>query len=616
MPAPTIAVVIPLYNKAAHIEAALASVMAQTQPADEILVVDDASTDDGPARVRALAHPRVRLLQREVPGPGGYAARNLAIREAKSAWIAFLDADDVWYPDHLQHIASLIADADAHTVGVFTGWERVWPDGRRRRDLYSAAQGRGVERTRLDFDQFLERWQALGTPPTWTSACAFRRDRLIEAGLFPEGRCRRGGDKDMWLRVMALGCALSDTRISAAYHQETDNQVTRVLGGGEPHCIWPTLEALAHGAPEARRRRLADLKQSDEFHDFRRAAKWERISPIIHPHGAGGTKGVLRRLALDALSRLPLRWQGELRALGRRGRMAGVPAGGGAAAQLRRMARNGRRALRTLLWRHAPAMFRAPHRLPGELVVSLTSYPPRFPTLHRTLASLLAQKTRADRVVLWIAHEDAAALPESVRRLESKGVTIGFCDDLRSYKKLLPTLERHPDAFVAIADDDVGYSPDWLQTLTRGYRDGERAAPCLRAHRITRTDEGAIAPYMQWEWDVQDARARAPSSNLVPTGIGGVLYPPGCLPPETRDVAAIRRLAPFGDDLWLYWMLRRNGWSFKKVGGVFRWTSWPGSQDSSLHSENMEGGRNDEQVAALLREYGDPAVDPSEGLPT
>lgn len=317
----TIAALIPVYNKRPHVEAAIRSVLAQTRPVDEIIVVDDASTDGSREVVEGFDDPRIRLLRRDTPGPGGYAARNAGIRAARSDWIAFLDADDAWYDRHLEDVAGLIAEADMATVGVFTGWERVWPDGRTRRDLYSAVH-KDHDRTRLDFDQFLASWLELGTPPTWTSACAFRRERLVEAGLFPEGRCRRGGDKDMWLRVMALGSAISTTRISAAYHQETANQVTQVVGGAEPHCIWPTLDALSQDAPPERRDRLAQLKRSDDFHDFRRAAMWERISPIQAPPGAGQARTGLRSLALRLVTRLPPAAQRRLVSLWRRRRSA------------------------------------------------------------------------------------------------------------------------------------------------------------------------------------------------------------------------------------------------------------------------------------------------------
>lgn len=102
-PVPTIAAVIPLYNGARYIEEALRGVLAQTLPPHEIIVVDDGSTDDGPAIVERMAadHP-ITLLRK--PNGGQSSARNLGIQHANSELIALLDQDDVWYANHLKKL--------------------------------------------------------------------------------------------------------------------------------------------------------------------------------------------------------------------------------------------------------------------------------------------------------------------------------------------------------------------------------------------------------------------------------------------------------------------------------------------------------------------------------
>ena len=97
----SIAAVIPLYNGAEFIDEAIHSVIQQTEPADEIIVVDDGSTDDGPSRIENLAARHSITLLRK-PNGGQSSARNMAVKHTRCSHIAFLDQDDIWYDDHLK----------------------------------------------------------------------------------------------------------------------------------------------------------------------------------------------------------------------------------------------------------------------------------------------------------------------------------------------------------------------------------------------------------------------------------------------------------------------------------------------------------------------------------
>jgi glycosyltransferase involved in cell wall biosynthesis len=114
-------VVIPLHNGAPTIERAIESVLAQRLPPMEIIVVDDGSTDDGPAIV-AEAFPEVVLHHQVNMGAG--AARNAGIVQARSEWLAFLDADDVWGPSHLELAAAAIVQ---HPDAMFIASSRPRP---------------------------------------------------------------------------------------------------------------------------------------------------------------------------------------------------------------------------------------------------------------------------------------------------------------------------------------------------------------------------------------------------------------------------------------------------------------------------------------------------------
>jgi glycosyltransferase involved in cell wall biosynthesis len=106
-PLPTFSVVIPAYNRAHIIGAALRSVLSQDFADFEIIVVDDGSKDDLESVVSALGDERIRYVWQE--NGGGGSARNRGIDEAQGRYIAFLDSDDVFLPDHLAAMHRLLA---------------------------------------------------------------------------------------------------------------------------------------------------------------------------------------------------------------------------------------------------------------------------------------------------------------------------------------------------------------------------------------------------------------------------------------------------------------------------------------------------------------------------
>jgi hypothetical protein len=251
-----------------------------------------------------------------------------------------------------------------------------------------------------------------------------------------------------------------------------------------------------------------------------------------------------------------------------------------------------------------PAVEGERHALPGDLVVSLTSHPPRYATLPMTLKSVLDQKVRADRTILWIADKDWDALTPEILALRNYGLDIERCDDVRSYNKIVHTLARYPQAFIVTVDDDLYYSPEMLRRLTEGYLSGEPAICARRAHLIKRDAHGEMMPYGDWAFGyIAEPGDAAIATDLFPTGVGGVLYPPGSLSHEVLDRTLFTKLCPTADDLWLYWMGRRANAKYRQVGPVFPQIIWEGSQGVALYADNSAGG-NDRQIAALEAHFG------------
>ncbi len=273
----------------------------------------------------------------------------------------------------------------------------------------------------------------------------------------------------------------------------------------------------------------------------------------------------------------------------------------------RRVARIGETALlhgkTQLAWLAGPAEAR-PHLLPEPLIVSLTSHAKRFGHLALTLKCLLSQSVKADATVLWVAADEHRYLPKSVLDLQDSGLEIRKTRDIGPYTKLIPALRSYPGAFVATADDDVYYGSTWLERLVRGYSHAAPSIICHRAHRLRFDETGYPLGYLRWEWEVP---APETSPDLLATGVGGVLYFPGALPGEALDENAFRAIAPRADDLWLYWMERRQGVNVTTLGHARPLVTWLGTQRYGLNRSNVDGATmNDTTIRLLIAAYGQP----------
>jgi hypothetical protein len=247
--------------------------------------------------------------------------------------------------------------------------------------------------------------------------------------------------------------------------------------------------------------------------------------------------------------------------------------------------------------------FRRPapkHGRSRELIVSLTSYPKRFPTLHLTLRSLLTQSVRPDRVILWLAEADRHALPATVEKLQQDSLEIRYCDDLLSFKKIIPTLSSYPEADIVTVDDDVYCWPDWLRELIVAAERFPGNAVTHRLHRII-VDEQGIRPYHDWLKNIED---QTEDPHNFATGGLGAFYPAGCFHPEVLNRVAFMQLCPKADDVWLYWMVRRNGRFEMHTGTRHGLVNWLGSQGVSLWEQNKN--ENDIQINAMIKAYGFP----------
>jgi glycosyltransferase involved in cell wall biosynthesis len=230
---PTVSVVIPARNAAATVKRALASVLAQTRPADEIIVADDASGDA--TAVVALSCPGVRLVRLE-EHRGAAAARNAAIAAAKGEWIAFLDADDVWQSEKLECQLACVRD-DVSLISC--GSEEFAPDGRSLGDTF---RGRPVSEGGGAWKALLRR-NFVATPTVLAP-----RALLLQLGGFDEA-LPVGEDQDMWIRLALKGTLVCVPRTLAEVHVQSTS-LSRYRASDQGRHVLPMVrrhvEALRH----------------------------------------------------------------------------------------------------------------------------------------------------------------------------------------------------------------------------------------------------------------------------------------------------------------------------------------------------------------------------------
>ena len=121
---PAVSVVIPTYNHGETVERAIDSALAQTIRDIEVIVVDDASTDDTQAVLDRIGDPRLTCLRHET-NRGGSAARNTGIDHATGEYIALLDADDEWVPTKLEGQREALESRDQEWVGVYCDFRQT-----------------------------------------------------------------------------------------------------------------------------------------------------------------------------------------------------------------------------------------------------------------------------------------------------------------------------------------------------------------------------------------------------------------------------------------------------------------------------------------------------------
>jgi glycosyltransferase involved in cell wall biosynthesis len=185
---PKVSVVIPTYNRAESLPKAVASVLRQTFQDFEIVVVDDASTDDTDEVVRSFSDERIRYIRHET-NKREAETRNTGVQNSKGEYISFIDDDDEWLPEKLELQVDLLDKSPPIVGAVYTGFVRIESATGKTLSQWMPAKRGSIFR-----DMLGQNW--VGTPST----VVLRRECFDSVGLF-DPTIVFGPDYDMWLRL-------------------------------------------------------------------------------------------------------------------------------------------------------------------------------------------------------------------------------------------------------------------------------------------------------------------------------------------------------------------------------------------------------------------------------
>ena len=253
-------------------------------------------------------------------------------------------------------------------------------------------------------------------------------------------------------------------------------------------------------------------------------------------------------------------------------------------------------------YRYFPAksgIAKTPNKIP--IIVSLTSYPKRFSTLHICLKSLLNQGLKPDRIILYLTSDiQLNQIPVKILDLQKKGLEIKcICEDLKPHKKYFYAMQEFRDAAIITVDDDVIYPCDTIKSLMENFKKHPECISARRVHLISYDINHHALPYNLWKFEFSSIKK--PSFELLATGVGGVLYPPHIFDPNKSyfNIQNIQQNALNADDIWLKFCEMEENIPVSAVPCKRRHPykiDAPALAETGLENDNRLKNRNDEII--------------------
>lgn len=238
-------------------------------------------------------------------------------------------------------------------------------------------------------------------------------------------------------------------------------------------------------------------------------------------------------------------------------------------------------------------------------IVSLTTFPSRIDKVWLVIETILRQKQKPDKIILWLykgEFNEKKSLPSRLLGLEKRGLEIRFCDEnLMPHKKYYYTMLEYPEANVVTVDDDMFYPPDLLFKLMKFHKQYPAAIVCPVTRKIE-IENIKMEHYQNWKYTSKNS---LPSFTNLMIGVGGVFYPSNSLYPDVLDLEKLKRFALKADDLWLKIMSLKNNTKVVSLAGEYNRFYIPvlHDNDKRLMDFNIGEGQNDLIFNQLMEYY-------------
>lgn len=553
---PKVSVIIPAYNTEKYIEKCLASVIMQTLKEIEIIVINDGSTDKTINILNAFnkLDSRIKVINQENKGVSD--ARNFGMKESAGEYITFIDSDDWVIEDYLE---KLYNEAKKHNADIAASTILRWRGNCSKYRVHYTEE--------KVYETLEDKINACSIPK-----CCYVWNKLYKAELIKEHLFREGAyfEDILWLPETLKKSDKLVVVPGICYYYRANNCsiVKSTQSLQKQHDSYTAKTYIVKFFEEN------NLRLSKKYKNITKYTNYLFGIPVLKTKECNGYETTLlfdflpikrQKSSLyykfkknkkffffrDLDAHYYINLFGFHLGFKHHQRFKSVEISESGVTEVKRAT---------------------------QLIVSLASYPARINTVYKTVETLLNQTIKPDRLILWLAEEQfpnkEEDLPEKLLGLKEYGFEIGWCEDLKSYKKLVPALREFPEDIIVTADDDLYYQRDWLESLYNAYLKDPKNIYTRRATRITRKENTfKISPHYS------NTHYEPDFSNQLMGG-AGTLYPPHSLHEDVFNTDLIKELVPTYDDIYFWAMAVVKG---TKIGLV---------RNKDLNIYNVEGTQN------------------------